>query len=190
MTQPPLPPPSSGFGAGQFAPGPFPAGQFAPGQFAPGQFPAGQFPAGQFPAGQFPPGPVPPGQFPPGAPGRPAAPINRFGAVVLLARIAAVVLVPLGLSIPFDSSSGWVTQPAWSAFAMLAAVTQLLPAFGGGLGWSVQRGWLVSAVGTGALLLFWLLIVLPGIGSNEGFCLTLAAAVAAAGCVLAPGRRW
>jgi hypothetical protein len=110
--------------------------------------------------------------------------------MVTTARIAAVVLVALGLSIPFDSSCSWVTQTAWSAFAMIAAIVQLLPAFAGSFGWSVPRAWLVSATGTGALLLFWLLIVLPQITSNAGFCLTLAAAAATAGTLLAPGRRW
>ena len=40
-----------------------------------------------------------------------------------------------------------------------------------------------------ALLLFWVLVALPGVTSNQGFVLTLATACALAGVWLSPGRR-
>lgn len=120
----------------------------------------------------------------------PAHGAGGSAGLVLTCRIAAVVLVALGLSIPFDNTCGWASATAWSVFAMLAAIVQLLPAFAGAFGWTRARAWLISAVGTGSLLVFWLLIALPGIAGNDGFCLTVAAAAAAAGCALAPGRRW
>jgi len=110
--------------------------------------------------------------------------------VITLCRVVALLATPLGLSIPFDSGCLWATTTAWSAFAMLAALMQAAPLLAGGLGWTVARGWTVGAVGTAALLLFWLLVALPDVGSNTGFTLTVAAAAAAAGSLFAPGRRF
>jgi hypothetical protein len=108
----------------------------------------------------------------------------------MLCRLVALVATPLGLSIPFDSSCLWATTTAWAVFAMLAAVLQAAPLLAGSLGWSVPRGWTVGATGTVALLLFWVLVALPSVGSNSGFALTVAAAAAAAGTVFGPGRRF
>jgi len=73
---------------------------------------------------------------------------------------------------------------------MLAALVQAAPLLSASLGWTPRRGWTVGAVGTAALLLFWLLVALPSVGSNTGFTLTVAAAAAAAGSLFGPGRRF
>ncbi len=49
--------------------------------------------------------------------------------------------------------------------------------------------WSVGAVGTAGLVGYWVIIALPGVSSNAGFMLTLAAACAVIGCWLSPGRR-
>lgn len=154
-------------------------------------------PGGPYPSGQQPPNvsfaapgdgasgaqswPVPPGTGPSAAVGN---------GVVTLLRVLAVPATALGLSIPFDSSCLWATSTAWAVFAMLAALVQAAPLLAGSLGWTVERGWSVGAVGAGCLLLFWVLVALPSVGSNTGFTLTVAAATAAAGCVFGPGRRF
>lgn len=101
-----------------------------------------------------------------------------------------MLLIALGLSIPFDRTCGWVSYSAWSAFALLAAIGALLPQFAAAFGWSIPTGWLVGAGATGALTAFWVLISLPSITSNADFCLTVGTGAALVGCWLAPGRRW
>jgi hypothetical protein len=105
-------------------------------------------------------------------------------------RLAALLATPLGLSLPFDSTSMWVTATAWAAFAMLAAIVQAVPVFKSSASPTTARDWTVGAVGAGCLLLFWVLVALPDVGSNTGFTLTVAAVAAAAGAAVAPGRRW
>lgn len=163
------------------------------------------------PQGGFPPGP-PPGAMPPpgwqGQPGHPGGPGGPTGPVPVMApatapassgvtmtpatwcRLAALLATPLGLSIPFDSSCMWVSMTAWAAFAMLAAIVQAVPVFKGASGASVSKDWTIGAVGAGSLVLFWVLVGLPSVASNSGFTLTVAAVAAAAGAVIAPGRRW
>ncbi len=129
---------------------------------------------------------------PPGHPG-PAQPyptVRASSRWVVVLRSAAVVLVALGLSIPFDSSCDWAARTTWAIFAIVAAVAQLISSTGGSFGWDVRRSWLIGAVATGALTLHWLLIALPNVGSNAGFCLTFGTAAAIGGMLLAPGRRW
>ncbi len=69
------------------------------------------------------------------------------------------------------------------------ALLSLAPLVGGGLGLDKPTAWSVGAVGTAALVGYWVIIVLPGVSSNAGFMLTLATACAVIGCWLSPGRR-
>ncbi|MEJ7649132.1 MAG: hypothetical protein WKF57_08880 [Nakamurella sp.] len=192
MTIPPRPP-------GQ----PNPFGQQAPPPWDPRGFsgPVGGAPGGQHPGGPngpmiYGPGPYPPGLQQPGHPGGPSSPLGAHPAApkarpwVVVLRTAALVLVALGLSIPFDSSCDWVARTTWAVFAIVAALTQLVSSAGGSFGWDIRRSWLIGAVATGALTLHWLLIALPNVGSNAGFCLTFGTAAAIGGMLLAPGRRW
>lgn len=95
-----------------------------------------------------------------------------------------MVTVALAAAIPFDSSAGWVARTAWSAFATLAALVLLVSR----LTTAHPRSWLIGAVATGCLLASWVLVTLPGVGSNAGFVATVGTAAAAASCWLAPGR--
>jgi hypothetical protein len=103
--------------------------------------------------------------------------------------VAGVVLTALGLSIPFDSTCLWATSTAWAIFAMIAPLVALAPLFAGPAGKSPGVMWTIGAVGAGALLLFWVLVALPGVTSNSGFVLTLATACTLTGVWLSPGRR-
>lgn len=164
--------------------GPPPGPAFPPGppQHQPGPGPTQAGWPGPF-------GPAPGHHQPPGFP-PPAAPATRAAGAATGLRVLAVLLVALGLSIPFDSSCAWVTQIIWSIFAIAAAVTQLLASAGGSFGWDQRRSWLIGAVATAALALHWLLIALPSVASNSGFCLTFGTAAAVGALALAPGRRW
>jgi len=178
MTQPPRPP-QSGAQQGPW-PGPPPQG---PSQ---GQ-PQGPSPA-QPPGQPWPGGPGAPG-FGPGQPAWTGPPAPRTPPLAVLALVAGVVLTALGLSIPFDSTCLWATSTAWAIFAMIAALVSLTPLFGRSGSMTPARAWTIGAVGSGALLLFWVLVALPGVTSNQGFVLTLATAASVGGCWLSPGRR-
>jgi hypothetical protein len=105
----------------------------------------------------------------------------------MIARIVGVLLVALGLSIPFDDTSMWATNLAWSIFAVVAAVGALIASFGTGSGWSPSTSWTVGAIATAALVVFWILIALPSVASNAGFCLTLGVgAIVAAAYLISP----
>lgn len=107
---------------------------------------------------------------------------------MLAAQVAAPLLVALGLSIPFDATCMWRVNTAWAIFAMVAALVQLATLVN--VGPSPQTGWTVGAAATACLVLFWVLIALPTVASNAGFCLTLGTFAAVAGCALSPARRW
>jgi len=140
----------------------------------------------------MPPGAPWPGGYPQaygsGSPA-PTPSASGTGALATIALVAGVVLTALGLSIPFDSSCLWATSLAWAIFAMLAALVSVAPVLARSVGKSPTTMWTIGAVGAGALLLFWVLVALPGVTSNQGFVLTLATACALAGVWLSPGRR-
>lgn len=164
----------------QQQPGPMSAPGFQPppGPPGPGQQGPGQ-PAG-FPPGPFHPGPV--GGYPPAPPASPVAWPPVLGFVALL-------LVPLGLAIPFDSSSPWATRLAWSIVATVGVVLALVPLLKGAAATVGMR--VCGTVGTGIVLAHWLLIVLPGISSDSGLVVTLGTAAVAGAWWLSGGRiRW
>lgn len=102
-----------------------------------------------------------------------------------LVSLAAVVL---GLSLSEDGHNAWHTVHAWGALAILGAILTLAPAAAGGLNLSAQRAWQAAACGTGALLLFWVLFVLPSAGSNTSLAITVGVAAGIIAVWLAPGR--
>lgn len=185
--------PPAGFAPGQTGFGPTHPG-FAP---APGPYPPGpagfspdgpQFPAGFSPAGPpFPAGP-PQGHFSPPGGQSAAGPAGSSPSLPLLAGLAAVVLVAVGLSIPFDSSSAWSTQTAWAIFAIVAALLVVAPFLLRASAGSPRMLWFTGVAGAVGVLGYWLLIVLPGVSSNQGFVLTLGAALAACSCWFSPHR--
>lgn len=137
-------------------------------------------------------GPGPGPAFPPGGPGipmgpqpgppAPAAAVNAW----VLARLAGLVGVLLGLSLPFDSSCMWVTSTAWSILAALACVAAVIAGFGVGSNPRTTRG--LGLAATAALVVHWVLIALPGVGSNSGFCLTIGTGALVAAAWFSWGR--
>lgn len=173
-------PQNPGQPAPQPPPGPMPP-PGAPGQ--PGAMgPQQPFPGPPGPFPQGPPGYGPPGGYPPAPPARPVAWPQVLG-------FAALVLVPLGLAIPFDSSSPWANRLAWSIVATIGVVLALVPQLKGAAATAGMR--VCGTVGTGIVLAHWLLIVLPGISSDSGLVVTLGTAAVAGAWWLGGGRiRW
>jgi hypothetical protein len=100
----------------------------------------------------------------------------------------AVILVVLGLSIPFDASNAWVTHTAWAIFAVVAAALVTVPVVLRGSGRPARDLWMFGAVGAASVVAYWLLLVLPNVGSNQGFVLTLASAAAGVSIWASPAR--
>lgn len=101
-------------------------------------------------------------------------------------RVLAVVAVFAVLAgLTWGGPGNWMWRNGlWALFAIGCAITQLVSLLGSGTG----KAWRVAAVATAGLAAFWLLVVLPSIGSNAGFLLTVGAAAAGGALWLAPGR--
>lgn len=104
-------------------------------------------------------------------------------------QLLCPVLLVAGLSIPENDTQGWTAWPAWAIFATVAAFVQLAPLVRSITSMSAATAWTLGAVATAALGGYWVVIVLPGVSSNTGFCQTLAVACAVIGCWLSPDRR-
>lgn len=122
------------------------------------------------------------GQAPAPAPPAASSP-DRLGRV---AQILCPILVIAGLSIPQYGSVGWGDYTLWAIFAAVAALAQLVtlaskrdPA---------QMN-VVRMIATGALVAYWVVIVLPGISSNGGFLQTLGVGCAVVAAWLGGARR-
>jgi hypothetical protein len=179
--QPPFPPQQGPQGPGPQAPPFGQASGFPPGHAGPG---------GPGPAGPV--GPPPPGWSGPGwAPGQqgpqqgPSAPPSP-DAVRRIAQILCPILVLAGLSIPQGGSVGWADYTLWALFAAAMSLAQLVT-----LSTTRNPGQsaVVALIATGALVAYWVVIVLPGISSNGGFLQTLGVGCAAVGAWLGGGRR-
>jgi hypothetical protein len=110
-------------------------------------------------------------------------------AILALAAIAVLGIV-LGLSLKENGSSAWDNVDAWGGLAIAGAVLVAAPVLGHVVGLTDARAWQVAACGAGALVLFWVLFVLPAVGSNPNTTL-LATIGVIAGIVaawIAPGR--
>lgn len=146
--------------------------------------------------------PPPPGQAgQPGQGGQPGYPPSggvpttspSRSTTVTLARVAQGLVPPLvlvGLALPLDSSAPFASNTLWAVFALLAAGVQLTPLGGGLLHREPETTWVVGAAAVCALLLYWVLIALPAVGSNSGFLVTVSTALAVFGLWQSPGRRW
>jgi hypothetical protein len=117
----------------------------------------------------------------------------KGATVAALFSVAALILIPLGASLPFgenfSSSALWSTATTWAAFATVAALGQLAPLLGRMAGWTPAVAWKVGAVAVGALIGFWVLIVLPGISTGQNFTLSMGVFAASLGLWLSPGRQ-
>jgi hypothetical protein len=107
----------------------------------------------------------------------------------VLAQLACLALIVTGLSVRENGIRGWTDLTAWAIFAGAAAVVQATPLIGNGSGLDAATSWTVGAVATASLVAYWVLIVLPSVGTNVGFALTMGTAAAVIGSWLSPGRQ-
>jgi hypothetical protein len=112
-----------------------------------------------------------------------------YTGVRVLAQLACLTLIITGLSVKEDGIRGWTDLTTWAIFAAAAAVVQTTPLIGKGFGLDVAASWTVGAVATASLVAYWVLIVLPSVGTNVGFALTMGTAAAVIGSWLSPGRQ-
>jgi len=112
-----------------------------------------------------------------------------YTGVRVLAQLACLALIIVGLSVREDGIRGWTDLTAWAIFAAAAAVVQATPLIGRGFGLDVATSWTVGAVATASLVAYWVLIVLPSVGTDAGFTLTMGTAAAVIGSWLSPGRQ-
>jgi hypothetical protein len=103
----------------------------------------------------------------------------------------AVVLLLIGLTLPFGGASLWARIPLWSLFALVVTVLGVLafvPDAPGRTRVPARTGWQVAVGGFVGLAVFWLLVALPDVATDRGFVLTAALAALAGALWIAPGR--
>jgi hypothetical protein len=174
----------------------------------PAQPPAApQAPQHQPPHNQPPPYPPPaqpmqqqPGYGPGYAPGHPAQPgygyppppvrppMPKVMVAIWTCAAIAVLGVVLGLSLKEDGNNAWHSVNLWGVLPILGAVLVAAPAFGGMLNLPPLRAGQLAVGGAAALVLYWVLFVLPSVGSNTSLLTTLGVAAGAIGAWLAPNR--
>lgn len=116
------------------------------------------------------------------------APRSKGGGAILVLGLVAVAGVVLGLSIAENGHTAWESVNAWGALAIAGAIAVVAPALGRTVGLSEQRAWQVAVCGAGALVLFWVLFVLPSVGSNTSLLTTVGVAAGVMAAWIAPGR--
>ena len=135
-----------------------------------------------------PPGYPPNPQYPttPSGYGSPAPERGVNGVWVL--GLVSVIATVLGLTISEDGANAWHSVHAWGGLAIAGAVLTLAPAAARSLNLTPQRAWQLAACGAGALILFWVLFVLPDAGSNTSLLTTIGAAAGVIAVWMAPER--
>lgn len=141
------------------------------------------------PAGGPPMGPPPPGTMSFAGQPNGGSLADRYHPDKLrrVAQIACPILVVAGLSWPEDGEVGWTRYLLWALLAAIASVGQL-SSITKSASSSPSQAWTITAICTGALLLYWVLIVLPEVTSNGGFLQTLGVGAAAVALWLTPRR--
>ncbi|WP_430591624.1 hypothetical protein [Humidisolicoccus flavus] len=158
-----------------------------PGEQSGQQYPGQQYPGQQYPGQQYP-GQPQHGQPQNGQPqyggfqaAAPSAPKNTAATIRVIASSVAVVLVLAGLSIPESGEPLWVRSLAWSIFAAVAVIVHAIGSLTPGEDSLKNPLRVMNVAGGGGYLLYWVVIALPGVNSNAGFLLTIAAAAVAVG---------
>jgi hypothetical protein len=101
----------------------------------------------------------------------------------------SVLCVAAGLSVEEDGHNAWSTVNAWGGLAIAGAVLSAACAFGSMFGLTPQRAWQLSVAGAVALVLFWVLFVLPSVGSNTSLVTTIGVAAGVFAVWIASGRQ-
>jgi hypothetical protein len=132
---------------------------------------------------------APGGQWQPAGPPKPQRPpvpkvISAIWALGLISLAATIV----GLSVSEDGANAWKSVHAWGGLAIVGALLTLAPAMARSMNMTEHRASQVAVCGAGALLLFWVLFVLPAVGSNTSLVVTIGAAAGVIAARIAPGR--
>lgn len=129
---------------------------------------------------------VPPQYGPP--PQGPQPQLGQGGAGWLVWTLALVGLAAtlIGLSIPDGGGNAWQGVGVWAAVPVIGGLLTLVPAARFGL--SPRRAWQVGVGGAALPVLFWVLFVLPAIGSGATLLDTIGAAAGVAAVWVARGR--
>jgi hypothetical protein len=143
--------------------------------------PTQQFQVG--PGGQWQPAGPPPKQPKPAKP-----PVPKVISAIWVLGLISVAGTVAGLSIKEDGNNAWHSVHAWGGLAIAGALLTLAPAVAGSSNLTPQRAWQVATCGAGALLLFWVLFVLPAVGSNTSLVVTIGVAAGVIAAWIAPGR--
>jgi len=117
-----------------------------------------------------------------------ASPALVFGLI-------AIVGVVLGLFLKESPAAGTPSanlwdrlSELWSIVAIVAAVLALLPALRSVVNLGEQRAWRIAAGGAVALVVWWVLFILPNINLNVSFLATVGVAAAALAVWTSPGN--
>ena len=116
-----------------------------------------------------------------------AARPKEFTTIWTLGLVSLLAVV-LGTSLDENGANAWHTVHAWGAVALLGAALTLAPAVGPSFGLTPLRAGQVAVAGAGALVLYWVLFVLPAVGSNTSLLTTVGVAAGVVAAWLAPGR--
>ena len=119
-------------------------------------------------------------------------PADKRALVGLGLAALAVVLLEVGLLLPFGTEALWSTVTLWAAFATLSALLSLLAFaafYPAGNRLRSAAIWRIAAAGLVGLSVFWVLVVLPGVASDRGFVLTAALGCLGAALWIGPRRK-
>lgn len=118
----------------------------------------------------------------------PQQPVPKVISVIWVLGLVSIAATVLGLTVDENGTNAWHTVHAWGGVAIVGAVLTLAPALAGTLNLTPHRAWQLAACGAGALLLFWVLFVLPEAGTNTSLVVTIGAAAGIIAAWIAPGR--
>jgi hypothetical protein len=116
--------------------------------------------------------------------------MSKAISAIWILGLISVAAVVIGLSVSENGGNAWHAVKAWGGLAIVGAVLTLTPALAGSgsVHMSARRAWQVAACGAGALVLFWVLLVLPEVGTNVSLIVTIGVAAGVIAAYLAPGR--
>lgn len=110
---------------------------------------------------------------------------NLVTAIWTLAGIALAGVV-LGLTLNENGHNAWHTVHAWGVLPIAGAALTAAPALSAGNGLTPRRAWQLSVAGAVLLVLFWILLVLPDVGSNTTLLTTVGTAAGVLCAWIAP----
>jgi hypothetical protein len=129
------------------------------------------------------------GQWQPAGPPKPQRePMPKVVSAIWILGLISVAAVVVGLSVSEDGANAWKSVHAWGGLAIVGALLTLAPALTRSSNVTAHRAGQIAACGAGALLLFWVLFVLPAAGTNTSLVVTIGVAAGVIAAWIAPGR--